>query len=954
MKRYTADCYGGLHLSPEHLALIRASAISPDVVRERGYRSVTKAVELERLGFGQNQRQAPALVVPVWGVDGQLTLHQARPDSPRADSDGKPIKYETPRRARMCLDIPPRVRQRGWLDDPGWPLWITEGARKVDAAVSIGLCCLGLLGVTCWRGRNEHGGLTALADWEHVPLNGREVFVAFDSDVMTKREVYRALVRLARFLASKDARVRYVYLPPGEGGRKIGLDDYLAAGHTIADLMTLVTDELHQPPDDDDGDYEATEAGLIWRKPTAHGPTPVLLTNFLARIVGDVAQDDGAEITRALEIEARLNGQTARFTLPAREFVAMNWPMERLGALARVSPGIGGKERARDAIQWLSRTVVQRTVYLHTGWKKIGDDWVYLHAGGAIGARGTVAGIEVNLPPTLARYELPDLPDGDELVAAIRASLAVLTVGPDRLTVPLLAAAYRAPLGSTDFGLHLAGPTGAGKSELAALAQQHYGAGMDRLHLPGNYASTGNSLEGLMFHAKDALLTVDDFCPTGDMTSQQRYHREADRIVRAQGNQAGRLRMAADGSLRPSKAPRGLLLSSGEDTPKGQSLRARLLVLEVGPDDVAPRQHSQRLTPRQQDASAGRYTQALAGYVRWLAPQYDQARERARQDTMHLRQQAAAVASHARTPNIVGELAAGWHCFLTFAVEAGAVTPAEAAELWQRGWAALVEAGRAQASQQAASEPTARFLELLGAALASKRAYIATRAGDQPDDAEAWGWRFMDQWSNEAGTSIRRWQAPGTRIGWIDGDDLYLEPSAAYSIANRLGQETADALAVTKDTLSKRLHQRGLLASVEPGNLTVRKQCEGRVYRVWHFAAACLSSHDNPSNPSITEAALSAPPFDGFSEVHLTDSDRPSVSHPVNGFSPAGGEIMDQLPDLTDFVEPDQATAHTGEDGAPPLTDRTDNPSTESVNSAAEPVNGPMTAGSGARERRRL
>ena len=52
------------------------------------------------------------------------------------------------------------------------------------------------------------------------------------------------------------------------------------------------------------------------------------------------------------------------------------------------------------------------------------------------------------------------------------------------------------------------GNTGEGKSELLALVQQHYGAGMDRTHLPANWSSTGNQPEGLAFLVKDAVLGV--------------------------------------------------------------------------------------------------------------------------------------------------------------------------------------------------------------------------------------------------------------------------------------------------------------------------------------------------------------------------------------------------------------------------------------------------------------
>src|SRR6185436_14773361 len=38
-----------------------------------------------------------------------------------------------------------------------------------------------------------------------------------------------------------------VYLPTGEGGAKVGLDDYLAAGHTVEDLLGLASDEIRTP-----------------------------------------------------------------------------------------------------------------------------------------------------------------------------------------------------------------------------------------------------------------------------------------------------------------------------------------------------------------------------------------------------------------------------------------------------------------------------------------------------------------------------------------------------------------------------------------------------------------------------------------------------------------------------------------------------------------------------------
>ena len=203
--------WGGL--SSVHQALIESSAINVEVAHERGYRTVEDSDELTALGFTEEQARVPALLIPVHGVDGEVVVHQIRPDNPRIGKNGKPIKYERPKGSRMALDVPPTVRPH--LSDPSVPLYITEGSRKADAAASKGLCCIGLLGTYGWRGTNAKGGKTALADFDSIALNGREVNIVFDSDVQDKKEVQA-------------------------DGSKVGLDDFFAAGNTVADLAKLV------------------------------------------------------------------------------------------------------------------------------------------------------------------------------------------------------------------------------------------------------------------------------------------------------------------------------------------------------------------------------------------------------------------------------------------------------------------------------------------------------------------------------------------------------------------------------------------------------------------------------------------------------------------------------------------------------------------------------------------
>lgn len=189
-------------LSPSHQAmLLEESGINVQLVQQRGYRTVKHKADLERLGFGRAQRNVPALLIPIYGPTGEIVLYQSRPDNPRIGKGGKPIKYETPAGSRMALDVHPATRGR--LGDPTVPLFITEGVKKGDALVSKGLCAISLIGVWNWRGTNEQGGKTALPEWEYVALNGRQIYIVFDSDVMLKPEVHAALARLKSFLEGR-------------------------------------------------------------------------------------------------------------------------------------------------------------------------------------------------------------------------------------------------------------------------------------------------------------------------------------------------------------------------------------------------------------------------------------------------------------------------------------------------------------------------------------------------------------------------------------------------------------------------------------------------------------------------------------------------------------------------------------------------------------------------------
>jgi hypothetical protein len=569
--------------------------------------------------------------------------------------------------------------------------------------------------------------------------------------------------------------------------------------------------------------YEQQGAEMVRCERLANGLLKrIAVTNFSARIVRDLILDDDAEQRRELSIEAELRGQRLAFGVPAAAFGRMDWVLQQLGPQAIIYPG--QQQHARAAIQWLSGPIPQERVFTHLGWRKHGAEWVYLHAGGAIGSEGGRRDVRVELPASLTHYRIQSPADRPQQLSAVHASLGCLSVAPDRVSFPLLAAVYRAPLGKVDFSLFLTGKTGVFKTALAALCQQHFGAAMDASRLPTSFSSTAPALQWLIFHAKDALLVVDDFAPTGRSTDSQ-LQSVAERLFRSAGNQQGRNRMGGDGRLTVPQPPRALVLATGEEVPPGQSIRARQLIVELGSGEVDRAQ----LSECQRAGNQGQFSAAMGAYISWIARHHQELQERLQIRVRDLRSRGYGRALHARLPSALAELQTGWELFLEFAVEIGAIDKPEQKDLEQRFKQALGELGVRQAKYHSC-DPALRFMALVRAALMGGGAHVADRQGSVPDEPGRCGWKCKG----------RKWLPQGTRIGWIAGQDLFLEPTSSYYVAQQLAG--TEQLAVSQQTLRYRLKERGLLVSTDAGRqmLTVRRTLEGCPRQVLHLRARDL------------------------------------------------------------------------------------------------------------------
>ena len=575
--------------------------------------------------------------------------------------------------------------------------------------------------------------------------------------------------------------------------------------------------------------YSVTQKGTFWRKSGEW----VFLANFSATITAEIVIDDGAEKKRQMEINGTLKGDPLPVAkIPCGQFSAMGWVVAEWGSAAQIAPGFGVKDQLRYAIQVLSPTIRRQTIYEHTGWREFDGRWVYLSQGAVIGAEGICTGIDVSLTGNLADYALaiPASP-----ASAIQASLQMLECAPPPIATPLFLAIYRALLAEAlpvDFSLFLPGYTGTRKTEIAALLQAHFGSGWHGKHLPAAWSSTANSLERAAFCAKDAVMVIDDFCPTGNTTDIGKFHKDADRVLRAQGNQSGRQRMNPDGSLRPTYFPRGLIVSTGEDIPRGQSLRGRLLILEFDAETV----NLSALTLMQQHATNGRLAEAAGCFCQWIAPRLPALKKQLPERRNQLRNQINASA-HSRHPDTLAGLMITAELFAEFASAQGVNLPGD----WLADiTAALMQAGQDQQQAIATEEPAGRFVRLIESALASGRCHLKPMDGKplpSYEDFTAYGWQLKTAGFGDKERSD--WHECGPAIGRFKRDNtpgIYLDPEASYALAQRIAEEQGHPIPLQQRSLHKVLLAKGYLLSRNDPHFTLKvKFPDGSSKRFLHL-----------------------------------------------------------------------------------------------------------------------
>jgi len=201
--------HGDGALAPAHRRDLENSGITERSWISQGIRAVPPSAGDRLLGF-----QIPAAVTSLMLIPypdpagGYFDAFQVKLFPALADGDGHKVKYLQPWGSAPHLYF---VREAlAAVMDASRPLFLVEGAKKAIAAAQLGLPAVGFNGIQGWHVR---GSRELLDDFDHIPLEGREVKILPDGDVRTNPDVERGAARLAEALEARGAHVRVVLLP---------------------------------------------------------------------------------------------------------------------------------------------------------------------------------------------------------------------------------------------------------------------------------------------------------------------------------------------------------------------------------------------------------------------------------------------------------------------------------------------------------------------------------------------------------------------------------------------------------------------------------------------------------------------------------------------------------------------------------------------------------------------
>lgn len=223
---------------------IQKSGLLPETIENAGLRifngnreDLIKKLGRESLNGHSILSLSRLIEIPYYTEKGDIGSYTYKLIPSLSDKDGREIKYLHPIGKPAIPYILPSVWEVKGKSNK--PLWIVEGEKKALAVLQYGRHCIGLSGV--WNFRAGDSGIESdkylWAEIENFAVRGRNIFVAFDSDLWTNPMVRRALYELSFKLCNRGVDIRIVTW----GNEDKGIDDFLVRENNPEALKVLET-----------------------------------------------------------------------------------------------------------------------------------------------------------------------------------------------------------------------------------------------------------------------------------------------------------------------------------------------------------------------------------------------------------------------------------------------------------------------------------------------------------------------------------------------------------------------------------------------------------------------------------------------------------------------------------------------------------------------------------------
>jgi len=490
----------------------------------------------------------------------------------------------------------------------------------------------------------------------------------------------------------------------------------------------------------------------------------------------------------------------------ADELDDFRWMSKHWGIDGFLMVGRNKLPQLKNSVLAYSMKEIQREeIFNYTGWETINGKRGFLTASGFLSADGLDTSIKVELSGTQRLYRLPEPPDEIAAATAIEASLSFLDIGPDSITVPLLLSQYAAPLRplqSFNALMILYGPSQPKNSNTSHVALCHWcdflkGLSRRDYQTVIDAASTKIKLQETNYKLSDLVSIVDDV-PPGSSTLEIIHQREkVETLAREMGNRAGRERWGYT-SMPPNV---GICMITAEKLAmQVGSAVGRSFTVEFGRDAL----DLTRLSRAQQHDSA-LYSQAMAGYVQWLAGHWDELAAGLPAQVLIYQREAEARYSQPRLHDYYATLMTTGATMLRYAKEHNAIDDVTEAAYLERFRQGLFSNLDKQEERIAEMQFSRRFFEALGSLLVQKPFSLMPITGRIYTDELGATHQSFDP---PPGASLLGWKLP-------ERGQVYLQDVEALKQGQRPLQEMTNFLYVEPEDLRKEMDYLGLLAQTE-------------------------------------------------------------------------------------------------------------------------------------------